>query len=325
MDNTTEITWNSKEFLDFYSVLIHALKNGNTEARSEIKKLRSIEYRNTVEIVTQGYYTTEEGRRVYFPDMKEMQAGTTFYKYAFNVNDIPARKTQTVIEVRNTDCLKEGIRLIRKGLNPAVLNMASRQLPGGGVITGSGAQEEGLFRRTNLFRSLYQFTNLFINEYWFANFIPLAPASERYPMDRNFGGIYTPGALLFRENEKLGYKLMNKPEILSFISVAGINRPELKDSTHLADNMVEGTKNKIRTILRIGLRHGHDSLVLGALGCGAFRNPPAHIARLFHEVFEEPEFKNKYLHITFAILEDYNSHKKHNPEGNFKPFWQEFC
>ena len=33
-----------------------------------------------------------------------------------------------------------------------------------------------------------------------------------------------------------------------------------------------------------------------------FCNPPSHIAQLFHEVFEEPEFKDKYRLISFAIL-----------------------
>ena len=34
--------------------------------------------------------------------------------------------------------------------------------------------------------------------------------------------------------------------------------------------------------------------MLGVLGCGAFRNPLSCIARLFHEVMEELEFKNKF-------------------------------
>ena len=72
------------------------------------------------------------------------------------------------------------------------------------------------------------------------------------------------------------------------------------------------------------LRHGHDSLVLGTLGCGAFCNPPSRIARLFHEVFEEPEFKNKYRLISFAILDDHHSHRSHNPEGNYLLFVKEF-
>ena len=39
---------------------------------------------------------------------------------------------------------------------------------------------------------------------------------------------------------------------------------------------------------------------------------------------DEPEIKNKYRRIVFAILDDHNAHKSHNPEGNFKPFTQEF-
>jgi len=73
-------------------------------------------------------------------------------------------------------------------------------------------------------------------------------------------------------------------------------------------------------MLRIGLLHGHDSIVLGAFGCGAFHNPPHHIAQLFHEVIDEAEFKNKYKLIAFAVLEDLNSPRG----GNLQPFIEEF-
>ena len=63
-----------------------------------------------------------------------------------------------------------------------------------------------------------------------------------------------------------------------------------------------------------------DSIVLGAFGCGAFHNPPKHIARLFHEVIDEEEFKDKYKLIAFAILEDHNSPRG----GNLQPFIEEF-
>ena len=36
-----------------------------------------------------------------------------------------------------------------------------------------------------------------------------------------------------------------------------------------------------------------DSIVLGAFCCGAIHNPPKHIARLFHEVIDEKELKEK--------------------------------
>ena len=100
--------------------------------------------------------------------------------------------------------------------------------------------------------------------------------------------------------------------------------PKLDDAGMIDCSLIEPVKNKIRTIFRLGLKHGHDSLVLGALGCGAFCNPPEHIARLFHEVMKEPEFANKFKLIDFAILEDHNSHRRHNSEGNYLPFKREF-
>ena len=168
-----------------------------------------------------------------------------------------------------------------------------------------------------MFRSLYQFAP-------YAEQYGIARSACQYPMDGNFGGIYTPSATVFREEEKNGFRLMDEPRKLCFIAVAGINRPRLNLDGTIADDLVEIVRNKIRTILRIGLVHGHDSLVLGALGCGAFRNPPAHVAQLFHEVFLEKEFADKYRRIVFAILEDHNSHRQHNREGNYLPFKSKF-
>ena len=111
---------------------------------------------------------------------------------------------------------------------------------------------------------------------------------------------------------------------MDFISVAGKNRPDLTPDGLIAPHHVPAICDKIRTILRIGLAHQHDALVLGALGCGAFCNPPAHVARLFHEVLSEPEFYQKFRRITFAIIDDHNAHRPHNPEGNYRPFFAEF-
>ena len=75
----------------------------------------------------------------------------------------------------------------------------------------------------------------------------------------------------------------------------------------LSDWAAAITKNKNRTIYRIGILHGHDSLVLGAWGCGAFGNPPEQMAQLFIDVLNEDEFHGRYKDIRFAIIEDHNS------------------
>ena len=313
------IKWDSEnDFLEKYRALMKRVKGGDSTAYYQVKELRAKEFRNTVEIVNHGYYVSEKGNRFDFPDDIDMIHNTLFYEYEIPVTEKAKCDEQTIVEVKNIDCLYVGVELKKQGYNPAVLNMASRRNPGGGVTTGAGAQEETLFRRTNLFRSLYQFAP-------YAEQYGVKRSHHQYPLDRNFGGVYTPNAIYFRESEQKGYALLDEPVSLSFITVAGMNRPDINKDGMIADHHVGPIKNKIRTIFRMGLVHGHDSLVLGALGCGAFRNPPHHIARLFHEVMEESEFKNRYRPIVFAILDDHNAHQKHNPEGNFKPFADEFA
>ena len=56
----------------------------------------------------------------------------------------------------------------------------------------------------------------------------------------------------------------------------------------------------MRTIFRIGLLHHHDSLVLGAFGCGAFRNPPEIVAKVFYNVMQE--YLDKLEVIEYAVF-----------------------
>ena len=287
------------------------------EARFLLRSMRIDVFKHTTFLVQQGYYNNAENQKICFPDAQDMVLNTKFYHSLCLVNHIPAINGETIVKVENIDCLLAAEQMLKEGYHPAVLNMASRQNPGGGVQTGAGAQEENLFRRTNLFQSLYQFAP-------YASNFGLHKSKHQYPLDRNFGGVYTPNAIVFRGTEQEGYPLLDKPFQMSFIAVAGINRPALETSERIISDLVEPVKNKMRTIFRIGLLHRHDSLVLGALGCGAFRNPPSHTAKLFHEVMEEPEFKNKYKLLLFAILDDHNARLKHNPDGNYLPFVREF-
>lgn len=44
-----------------------------------------------------------------------------------------------------------------------------------------------------------------------------------------------------------------------------------------------------------------DSVVLGAFGCGAFANPPEHIARIYSDVLKG-NFKGVFSRVSFAVL-----------------------
>ena len=309
--------FDSQKWVTLYNDIINRVKKGYFSARDELREILVDLFYQTIEITQNGSYVSENGSKINIEGNNELRENSHFYYKEFNVNDLPSICKKIEFVVENLDSFEASKKLSEEGFNPIVLNMANRQRPGGGVLTGSNAQEETLFRRSNLFLSLFQYY------YKYADKFGIPRSKFQYPMDRDFGGIYSPNVTVFRSERKFGFAFLDKPFKTSVVSVAAINRPTL-DNDRLTENTIIGTKNKIRTILRIGLINGHDAIVLGAFGCGAFRNPPSHMAELFDEVINEPEFKNKYKKISFAILEDHNSRKEHNLEGNFKPFFERF-
>ena len=272
-------------------------------------------YRETIEIVKNGRYHAGDSD-VVLPDPCQMMSDTILYNNPGEV-DIPQQEQPTVIDVISEDSLLAGKKLLDEGYNPIVLNFANRQTPGGGVTRGAGAQEENIFRRSNLFLSLYQF-------HYHGVELGIPQRQEQYPMDRNTGGVYSPNITVFRGLETEGYPLLEQPYSLGIATVAAMNRPMLKDADHIAEYLVEPVRQKIRTIFRIALKHGHDAIVLGAWGCGAFKNPPQHIALLFHEVMDENEFINRFKKVTFAIIDRHKIDIRDGKSGNMIPFLEEF-
>lgn len=189
-----------------------------------------------------------------------------------------------------------------------VLNMASAKNPGGGVYGGAGAQEEYLFRCSDYYRFLFQYADPASFDCEKVYGIPHNPRHS-YPLKRHFGGVYSHGVTIFRDTEANGYALLETPWKVNFVAVAANNiRRYMNGRTTIPDKFIPSTLSLIRTILRIAYNNGQRRLVLGAFGCGAFANPPGHMAQLFKQVFEEPEFQGLFREIHFAIIEDHNSH-----------------
>lgn len=286
--------------------------------------LRQEVYTNTIEIVQTAAYKSASGKTVHM-DAEAITCArdnTVFYPDTRVLKDTPPSPGyDTEVYTLGADCLEASRLLQLAGFNPAVLNMADSYIPGGLVEDGIGTQEENIFRRSTAFTSLLQFVNA-------------APhyRVERnphfsYPIPHESGGVYSPNLSVFRSSEKTGYYLLDKAYPLHLITVAAIAGPHLVQrdgDLEIAESLVEPSKEKIRAILRIGSHNKHDSLVLSAFGCGAFCNPPRHVARLFHEVLKEAEFAHAFKLIVFAILGDSKGQSRHNPQGNLLPFQLEF-
>lgn len=276
-------------------------------------------FNSTLALMQQGWYISKDGNKIMFPEVDKVLEAAQMYCAPFTVVKPIGNTTEIIVE--NKDCVLAAIDLVEKGYNPAMLNLADLHMPGGLVEYGSGAQEENLCRRSNLVQSLYQFSETRIRQY---PDMGLEVNENQYPLDERYGGVYSGIVTFFRSEEKKGSMLLDRPYNIPVISVAALRGPRIGKDGMMAQAEANITLDKIRTIFRIGIDKGHDSLVLSALGCGAFANPPAHIAKLFHQVIEEPEFKDAFKLIDFAILDGYRTGLKHNPEGNLKPFQREF-
>ncbi|KAK0627954.1 hypothetical protein B0T14DRAFT_447635 [Immersiella caudata] len=184
-------------------------------------------------------------------------------------------------------------------LNPAtasrvaVLNMASEHNPGGGWMNGAAAQEEALCFRSTLASSLHK--------------------SRHYPIPDRCG-LWTKDVVIFRTSMAQGHELtvpaveVEKLPVVSVLSVAGIRRPRVEvvegRSVFAEAKDRELTKDKMRICLRMAAERGHTMLVLGALGCGAFRNPPEEVADCWGEVLREREFAGGWFKaVWFAVFD----------------------
>lgn len=279
-------------------------------------------FNSTLALLQQGWYLAKDGSTVKLPDVKEVMEAAVMYRDPVQLLIDPMVPITTEIRVENKDCVLAAKQLIDEGYNPAMLNLADLYTPGGLVEYGSGAQEENLCRRSNLILSLYQFSDARVRQY---PDLGLEPHADQYPMDERYGGIYSGVVTFFRGPESEGSMPEEKPYNIPVISVAAISGPRIDRDGLMCKADANLTLDKMRTIFRIGVMQGHDSLVLSAMGCGAFANPPAHIAKLFHQVIEEDEFRDVFKLIDFAILDGYRTGLHHNPEGNFIPFQREFC
>ncbi|HKL57680.1 MAG TPA: TIGR02452 family protein [Sphaerochaeta sp.] len=303
--------WDSRSYTRRFS---QAVQSGEYH---QLNTLRVAVFTDTVEHIKREQYLNQRGKTVLLP--LDWRLAKESVLYTKKIEDTPSLGLETLITVVNADCLAVAQE---EQDNPLVLNMANPHTPGGGVEGGAGAQEEHLFRSSNYLLSLYSFDDTLAKAYG----IPRAKKS--YPLCDAYGAVYSPKVTVFRGREKDGYPLLDQPYKASFIALPAIYGPPLIKNKKGLYEMEEPdrllTKEKIRTLLKVAKNHNHQTLILSAMGCGAFCNPPNQVASLFREVLQESPYRGSFAKIIFAITDDHNTHKWYNPEGNYAPFAREF-
>lgn len=250
-------------------------------------------FKETVEDISLGGYTSTTGKWIDFRGLLiDSFKGARFIK-SISRQESEFDFSETKVYVQEIDSFQKAKEWADE--NCLVLNMASFYSAGGGVEVGQRAQEEELCRRSTLILSLYKYSSQ-----KYSTFDIDAPTRFKYPIPE-FGGIYSPSVVVYKSHNS--YSPLDNPIKCSVVSVAAVKNPEINKKTGKLENKYAVVMaGKIRTILRIAVKYKHHKLVLGAFGCGAYHNPPEHVALIFKEVLEEKEFKGCFSEICFAII-----------------------
>ncbi|MFI0484735.1 TIGR02452 family protein [Actinomadura sp. 9N215] len=263
---------------------------------------RRMTAQETVAVLDRGDYVAPSGRTVSIADgLARAVRDTVLYrpdelKQLLRRLPAPEPGTQTRIEVTDETTLAAARRMHGQGVVPFALNFASAKNPGGGFLNGAHAQEEGLARSSGLYASLRS-------------------AREFYDFHRAQGDllysdhmIYSPNVPVFRSDDGT---LLEEPYDVAFLTSPAPNRGAIRDAAK-AERIRDVLGLRARKLLAVALANEHRRLVLGAWGCGVFRNDPVEVAEVFAEQLRPGgEFADRFEHVVFAVWDTAKGAPRH--------------
>jgi len=217
--------------------------------------------------------------------LEKLAAGEFPVRKAVDLHaDVPALRVYVTAE-DTLDCAK---RLNQQyGLVPMVLNMANETHPGGGYRSGCAAQEENLFRRTDLH---FRFTQDQISggdgpaarytEKWRRKIAAVDhPKWEHMPTLANPCICVRGSETRTAEGKVAGYEWYPEEEMFPFFE---LRAAAFDVKSNGADRELERKEARRRIDAHLAKadnsQHGHNAVVLSAFGCGAFGGDPELVA-----------------------------------------------
>jgi uncharacterized protein (TIGR02452 family) len=249
--------------------------------------------KETLKIIKKGSYRNKNGQKVRIKDDINSARENTFLYSPAALDHIfkailPFTRSQTEVTVTDESSQQAAYRLSKSG-STIMLNFASAKSAGGGFINGRIAQEEDICRCSSLYDCIAP-QKLYYN---------IKHTNTLY--SRHL--IYSPAVPFFRT------KGTDMPDTFFLCSVITSAAPNAGAYVETPENI--GALNatiilKIRDVLTIAKAKGYTNLVLGAWGCGVFKNDPKEIAAAFNYYLNSKEFRNYFEEICFPIYGDKN-------------------
>jgi uncharacterized protein (TIGR02452 family) len=248
----------------------------------------------TRRIVEQGYYVAGNVRADIAAQIEAARQGTRLYRpdEIQRLLDLPnvSGGNAPRPEVTAESTGEAACRLVREGIDDVVaLNFASARNPGGGWLGGARAQEEDLSICSALVATLWTKP-----DFYDAN----RRESSLLYTDHL---IHSPRVPFIRDEEK---NLSSPPLAVSVITAPAPNAGEhLRRHPDDHDGVRRTLRRRSGQILAAARDRGHRTLVLGAWGCGVFRNNPADVAACFKAWLADARFAGAFDRVVFAILD----------------------
>lgn len=202
----------------------------------------------------------------------------------------PVHAYETLVEVTTETTLEASVRLLEEGYSGVTcLNFANARNPGGGFLIGSLAQEESIARSSGLFPTISQ-----MKEMYKANKKGKSSLYTDYM-------IFSPEVPVFRLDDGT---FLKEPNLISVITSPAVHAGNVRLFERKNIEQIEPVmKQRILKILALAKEQKQEALVLGAFGCGIFKNDVEMVARLFKEALEDRRFKGQFKKVIFAIYE----------------------
>ncbi|MFJ9029636.1 TIGR02452 family protein [Streptomyces sp. NPDC102274] len=196
-----------------------------------------------------------------------------------------------VIEITRETSLEAARRLTMADSGPVVvLNFASARNPGGGYLNGAQAQEEALCRASALYTTLLRVPEFYAHH-----------RAERSPFytDRV---VHSPGVPVFRDDRG---RLLDTPYRVGFLTSPAPNAGVIARSAPAEVHRIPAALAvRAERVLETAAERGYRRLVLGAWGCGVFRNDPEQVAHAFRALLTAGgRFAGHIDETVFAVLD----------------------
>ncbi|WP_330172488.1 TIGR02452 family protein [Streptomyces sp. NBC_01498] len=237
-------------------------------------RLRGIA-KETENIVRAGGYRTGDGRRVSLAGpLAAALEGTRPYGPE-PVPVVPDTGRGTSFEVTGESSLQAARRMTSAAPGPvAVLNFASARNPGGGYLNGAQAQEEAPCRASALYATLLRAPDHYAHH---------RAVRDPFYSDRV---IHSPGVPVFRDDRG---RLLDAPFTVGFLTSPAPNAGVVaRDRPEESPRVPAVLASRAERVLEVAVAGGYRRLVLGAWGCGVFRNDPARVAGAFRALLVRP-------------------------------------